>query len=295
MIDVGSQLYSPVSVGRDGNVTVELAGDHPGFADPEYRRRRDEIAALSHGWTPGTPIPVARYTDREHEVWSIVCRELEGLHERFADQDFLAGKDQLGLPSDHVPQLSEVTERLAPLTGFRYLPVAGLAPLRDFYGAFEHRAFYSTQYVRHHSLPLYTPEPDVIHEVLGHANQLADPTIAAMYTLVGAAVQRCRTEQALRFLSKVFWFTFEFGVLRERGELRAYGAGILSSTGETLAFRQARIRPLDLVSMGTARYDITHYQPVLYAAESKQELLDLLTEFLTSYDDDAYLRLTTTR
>src|SRR5207302_3402025 len=131
-----------------------------------------------------------------------------------------------------------------PRTGFSYLPVAGLAPLRDFYGAFAGSAFYSTQYLRHPSLPLYTPEPDVVHEVVGHANQLACPEFAAIYRLVGDAVARTRTEPALRFLSRVFWFSMEFGVVWEDGEPKAYGAGILSSFGEISAYRNADIRPL---------------------------------------------------
>jgi phenylalanine-4-hydroxylase len=184
-----------------------------------------------------------------------------------------------------VPQLTEVTARLSPAAGFRYHPVAGLAPLREFYQSFAGGVFWSTQYLRHPSVPLYTPEPDVIHEVIGHANQLAGPGYAEMYRLVGAAVERTRSEEALRFLSHVFWYTMEFGVVREGGELRAFGGGILSSVGETAGFRDADLRPVDFLAMGLAEYDITHFQPVLYVWPSPAALEDGLSRFLESYDD----------
>ena len=112
-----------------------------------------------------------------------------------------------------------------------------------------------------------------------------------MYRLVGAAVARTRGEEALRFLSHVFWYTMEFGVVREHGELRAFGAGILSSVGETSGFRDADLRPVDLLAMGRADYDITRFQPVLYVWSSAAELEDGLSRFLESYDDGTAARL----
>lgn len=282
--------YSPVVTSGEG-VRVELDHDHPGFADPEYRARRDAIAALSVDYQPGDPIPAVEYTDREHEVWQVVSRELAPKHRLYACREFLESSAALCLPVDHIPQLDEVTSRLQPITGFQYQPVAGLAPLREFYGAFAGRRFFSTQYIRHHSVPLYTPEPDIVHEVVGHANQLASPFFAGICEEVGRAVDRSATKDALAFLSRVFWFTLEFGVVVEDAEPKAYGAGILSSFGELDYFQGAELRPLDFTAMGTTEYDITHYQPVLYAAGSFAELRDDLTAFYSSYDDESYERL----
>ena len=286
------QLYAPVRRSGAGDVEVVLGENHPGFSDPAYRERRNAIATLSIDWTPADQIPAVDYADVEHDVWRTVCQELRPLHERHASRAFLEAKEELGLPTDHVPQLDEVSDRLAPLTGFRYLPVAGLAPLREFYGSFSGSTFFSTQYVRHHSLPLYTPEPDILHEVVGHANQLAVPAFADLYRLVGEAVARTSSPAALKFLSQVFWFTMEFGVVMEGGEPKAYGAGILSSFGETEAYRRAEIRPLDFGDMGTLAYDITRYQPVLFAAGSTTELVEELRSFFSTFDDDAHARLT---
>lgn len=277
--------YSPVRTTTGGRVTVELAGDHPGVTDPVYRSRRDELAGLAARWSPDQPIPEPIYTDAEHEVWATVSAALDQLHERHACRAFLEGKDALRLPVDRVPQLSEVGDLLEPRSGFRYWPVAGLAPLREFYASFAQGRFWSTQYLRHPSVPLYTPEPDVIHEVIGHANQLAAPGYADMYRLVGEAVERTRTESALRFLSHVFWFTMEFGVVYERGRPKAFGAGILSSVGETAGFAAVDVRPADFWAMGSAEYDITRFQPVLYSWASPAALEDGLSGFLVSFDD----------
>jgi phenylalanine-4-hydroxylase len=193
--------YSPV-VSEDGAVRVELDEDHPGFADPVYRARRNEIATLSVGHRPGNAIPQVEYTDREHDVWRVVASELEPKHRKYGCREFVEAAEQLQLPNDHIPQLGEVTARLRPITGFDYEPVAGLAPVRDFYGAFASRMFFSTQYIRHHSVPLYTPEPDIVHEVIGHANQLANPVFADIYEEVGKAVARTDSKEALGFLSR---------------------------------------------------------------------------------------------
>ena len=284
--------YSPVITSDDGTVEVQLEADHPGFSDAAYRERRNAIARLSLKYRPGDPIPVVSYTDQEHEVWQIVSDALAPQHHLRACSAFNESKEALALPADHIPQLCEVTELLEPLTGFGYQPVAGLAPLREFYGSFAHGSFFSTQYIRHPSVPQYTPEPDIIHEVVGHANQLADPGLAEICRVVGEAVGRTQSEDALRFLSRVFWFTLEFGVVFENGEPRAYGAGILSSVGELDVFQRATIRPLDFQEMGSGEYDITHYQPVIYSLGSMQELYDRLLEFYSTYDDRVCAALT---
>lgn len=286
-----AQYIAPVQAGEDGSLRVQLGKDHPGFADPAYRARRDKLATLALEWQPGEPCPTADYTDAEHEVWHLVSEDLLAKHRTYACAEFLAGKEELQLPADHVPQLEEVGDRLEALTGFRYQPAAGVVPLRDFYGTLADRRFWSTQYVRHHSMPLYTPEPDVIHEVIGHGNTLANPRFTALYELAGQAARRVETEEALRFVSKVFWFTLEFGVLHEAGELKAYGAGILSSPGEVEEFRGVTIRPLDLVAMGTMDYDITAYQDVLFAAESFSHVEDVVGGLWAECTDDSIAAL----
>ena len=282
-----AQLYSPVTQTESGDTIVHLGADHPGFKDAAYRKRRNEIAASALAWTPGTdPAPIA-YTDAENEVWRTVSRELAVKHERYAVREFLDAKAAVGLPEDRVPQLTEVSAALRPLTGWGYEPAPGLVDLRTFYGSLARGVFLSTQYVRHDSQPLYTPEPDIIHEVIGHGNMLGSPRFAALKRAAGAATERVETESAVQMIADVFWFTLEFGVMYEAGELRAYGAGILSSYGEIEEFRGMELRPLDLVEMGTADYDITAYQPVLYRAESIDEIVDVVGGFFWTCTDES--------
>jgi phenylalanine-4-hydroxylase len=280
-----AQLYSAVTTDDAGAVTVHLAHDHPGANDPEYRRRRNEIAAAALDWRPGEPTPRIEYTREEHEVWRTVCRELAPKHERYAVREYREAKQSVALPADRVPGLDLVSARVQPLSGWRYVPAAGLVPLEDFYGALADRAFHSTQYLRHPAVPLYTPEPDIIHEVIGHGHLIATETFGDLHRLAGEAALRLRDPENLRFLSRVFWFSLEFGVVMEDGELRAYGAGILSSYGEIEEFRAMDHRPLDLVAMGSADYDITAYQPVLYRAESVAEVVEVIGGFFATCDD----------
>jgi phenylalanine-4-hydroxylase len=287
------QLYSAVTTGDDGAVTVHLDDDHPGANDPAYRARRNEIAAAALAWQPGTPSPTIDYTKEEQHVWRTVCREIAPKHRRYAVNEYREALERVDLPTGRVPGLDEVTDRIEPLSGWRYVPAAGLVPLREFYGSLEQRVFHSTQYVRHPDVPLYTPEPDILHEVLGHGHLLATPTFGELHRLAGVAANRLTDDESVRFLSKVFWFSLEFGVVVEDGELRAYGAGILSSYGEIEEFRSMEHRPLDVVEMGSADYDITHYQPVLYRAESVQEIVETVGGFFATCTDESIAAMRT--
>jgi phenylalanine-4-hydroxylase len=293
------RLYAPVTTDDDGSVTVHLADNHPGVADPDYRRRRNEIASAALRWESGpsgAPVPRIAYTEEEQGVWRTVRAELAPKHARLACLDYRQAMERLALPTDHIPQLDEVTASLEPLTGFRYVPAAGLVCFEDFYGSLADGAFHSTQYVRHHAQPLYTPEPDLIHEVVGHGGMLASPRLAELNRLAGQAARRLETKAGRDFFSSVFWYSIEFGVLYESEpgfgrQLHAYGAGLLSSFGEIDEFRGAGIRPLDILEMGTLEYDITVYQPILFAADGTEQLLDVVGGFFAECDDDTPARL----
>jgi phenylalanine-4-hydroxylase len=273
--------------------TFALPTDHPGFSDGGYRRRRAAISEVAASYRPGEPIPDVAYTPEEDDVWRMVSRELAAKHQRYACAEYLAGAARLVLPAERVPQLGEVDARVHALTGFHVHPVPGLVPTGTFYGALAGRTFMSTQYVRHHSVPFYTPEPDIIHEIIGHANMLASPVFADLYQQAGLASQRAESPDALEFFSHVFWFTLEFGVCRENGTLKAYGAGLLSSFGELDEYRGAETRSWDIATMGTLAYDITRYQRVLFEAPSFDFVVEELGAFFDSYDEDWFRRVRT--
>lgn len=249
-----------------------------------YSERRRVIAATAAGLD--APAATIAYTEVEREVWAKVAAALRPAWERHASAGVLAARDGLGLPDDRVPQLTEVDARLRPLTGFGYRAVAGILPADEFFRALGDFIFPSTQYLRWEGSPLYTPEPDVIHEVMGHGNCLACPELAELHRLAGAAFGRLTDDRARQMLADVFWFTVEFGVVREGDETKAYGAGLLSSPGELEWFGgHADVRPIDVVEMATLGYDVHHYQPVLFEARSLQHLLDVVGAFFDRADD----------
>jgi phenylalanine-4-hydroxylase len=263
-----------------GRAVVHLEPDHPGFRDREYRARRNLIAQLAHDYEPGSPIPDAPYTPEEHGGWREIWELLEPAHRRHACAEYLDCAARLDLPHERIPQLEEVSRRVEAVSGFRLEPVAGLVEPRVFLESLASGVFLSTQYIRHHSAPLYTPEPDIVHEVVGHAVSLASRPLAELNRLVGEAVRRTRTDEALERLSRIYWYTIEFGVLREEGQLKAYGTGLLSSAGEQEAMHDAELRPFDLEEASLLDYDPTTYQPVLFCADSFDEMYQTLRDYL---------------
>ncbi|HYG10853.1 MAG TPA: phenylalanine 4-monooxygenase [Pyrinomonadaceae bacterium] len=270
----------PASLPEGLREHVNLDPDHPGFRDRAYRARRNEIAEIAFRYETGSPVPDAPYTPEEHQLWRIVRDALRPQHQSHACAEYLKCVERLDLPCDRIPQLREVSEKVETLSGFRLEPVGGLVTPRVFLESLAKGVFLSTQYIRHHSTPLYTPEPDVVHELLGHAVLLASEPIAELNRLVGEAVRRTRTDEALERLARVYWFTIEFGVLREAGEVKAYGAGLVSSAGELDAMLRAELRPLDLEAAARQEFDTTVYQPVLFCADSFESMYRNLRDYL---------------
>jgi phenylalanine-4-hydroxylase len=267
----------------DRNAIVQLDPDHPGFRDREYRQRRNQIAQLAMDFQPGDQIPDAPYTAEEHQVWRTIWAALEPAHQQYACAEYLASLRRLSFDPDRIPQLREVNEKVQAISGFRLEPVAGLVQPRVFLENLANGVFLCTQYIRHHSTPLYTPEPDVVHEIVGHGVTLASARLAELNRLFGEAVKRTTAQDALDRLSRVYWFTVEFGALREGESVKAYGTGLLSSAGEMEEMRDAELRPLDLEAASRQQYDPTHFQPVLYCAESFEAMYQTLREYLISW------------
>ena len=262
---------------------VHLDPDHPGFRDQEYRARRNAIAEIAMTYEPGSPIPPAPYTELEHGVWKTIWEALRPAHREHACAEYLDCLDRLSFDSDRIPQLDEVSRKVEAISGFRLEPVAGLVEPRIFLESLARGVFLSTQYIRHHSTPLYTPEPDVAHELIGHAVTLASTRLAELNRLFGEAVKRTEDMDELDRLARVYWFTIEFGVLMEDGRVKAYGTGLLSSAGELAEMHQAELRPLDINAAANHVYDPTHYQSVLFCADSFDEMYEELREFLVRW------------
>jgi len=252
---------------------VALDPDHPGFRDPVYRARRDTIARLALAHQSGTPVVDAPYSEAEDAVWGAVCESLAPFHEVRACSEILELQQVLPLDAHAVPQLREFNPRLHAVAGFRMEPVAGMVSARTFLTHLGKRVFLSTQYIRHHSRPFYTPEPDVIHELVGHAATLVHPGIAELNRVVGEAAL-VADAPAMARLERVYWYTLEFGLVEERGDIKAFGAGLLSSVGELeRCITAPELKGWDLEQMATTPYDPTNYQQVLFVAPSFTRML----------------------
>lgn len=259
---------------------IKLDQEHPGFRDPAYRVRRDAIARLALAHQRGEPPPQVAYNADEQSVWSGVLAALGPLHARYACKGFLDAWPQLGFTGSRIPQLSEVSAKLRALTGFTYEPVAGLMSPREFMERLADRTFLATQYMRHPTRPLYTPEPDVIHELVGHAPSLSDERYARINALFGQAT-RVTNDATVEKLIRTYWFCLEFGLVREGDAVKAVGAGLLSSFGELGRFeKEATLLPFDLERIAQTPFDPTQYQATLFVAPSEQALLERLTGWL---------------
>ncbi|HMG73234.1 MAG TPA: phenylalanine 4-monooxygenase [Pyrinomonadaceae bacterium] len=282
-VDMRMVAVDPDEAVADRNAIVQLDPDHPGFRDLKYRQRRNQIAEIAMNYHPRDPIPDAPYTDEEHQVWLTIWRALQPAHRQHACAEYLECLKKLDLPPRRIPQLREVNEKVLAISGFRLEPVAGLVQPRVFLENLADGVFLCTQYIRHHSTPLYTPEPDVVHEIVGHGVTLASGRLAELNRLFGKAVRRTTSADALEMLSRIYWFTIEFGVLREEGAVKAYGTGLLSSAGELAKMHEADLRPLDVDAAARVNYDPTHFQPVLFCADSFEGMYQTLRGYLVNW------------
>ena len=262
----------------------ELHLDHPGANDPEYRKRRDYIASLSKQFRETGVITDVDYTEEEQDIWRHVAGRLEELHEKYASPFYLHAKKELGITNDRIPQLSAMSKRLTETTGFRLAPIEGLVDTRAFLSWLSYRVMLSTQYIRHTSRPEYTPEPDIVHEIIGHQPMFTNPAFADYSQFVGHGARRANDQQ-LEELGRLYWFTVEFGLVDHEGETKAYGAGLLSSYGELEhAFSdEVERRPFDLEQVINHDYTYSHMQPVLYVIPSYAELKEATRKYIESF------------
>jgi len=234
------------------------------------------------------------YSEENHEAWKRLYARMRPRWERYANGHFLAGLQALNLPADRVPRLSEVNLRLQPLTGFQAKPVSGYVPGFLFFDCLRRREFPTTITIRPVDRMDYLPEPDIFHDVAGHVPMHTEAAFADVLVRFGdcahTAVERTsairdhaertrRLTSIIRAMSRFFWFTVEFGLMRGPRGVCAYGSGLLSSYGElahAIESDEVQRYPLQMEWVINQGAEIDRYQPLLFIIDSFDHLFELV-------------------
>jgi phenylalanine-4-hydroxylase len=226
----------------------------------------------------------AAYTPAQHAVWTeLVGRRMPQL-ERHACAEYLDGFHRIGLQADRLPNLTEVSARLQPRTGWQSTPVSGFLPAGAFFEMLAARMFPTTTWIRNREAMEYTPEPDIFHDVFGHVPMHAHPVFADFLQHYGKVCAGLDSAEALERMGRLFWFTVEFGVIRQEGEIKVYGSGLISSHGECTHVVDPgpaggpEIRDFNLEQVLDTTVDVSKMQPVLYAIESFDQIYEATKE-----------------
>ena len=287
LVEYGVPIDPQVMVSPPEATELELEPGHPGLGDEGYIQRRKELFALCRRHRlEGLGPPLIRYTPEETRIWREVSPKLDELHVKYASRIYLSGKRELAITREEIPQLRHISDRLRQKTDMHLVPAEGALPYRTFYQYIADRGFPVTQFIRHGSHPEFTPEPDMIHDCLGHVPPLMNQDYAELLTLIGKAVATTTDGGQVLALKRFSWFSIEFGLIEEGGETRVFGAGILSSTGEipnSLFSPEVTRRPFVTDVVIETDYDPSRMQDRLFIAPSlpflRRELEGLVRRF----------------
>ena len=238
--------------------------------------------------------PYELYSEANHEAWRKLYARMHDRWLKYANRRFLQGLETLCLTPDRVPLLDDVNKFLAPRTGFRAKPVSGYVPAFMFFDCLRRREFPTTITIRDGATLDYLPEPDIFHDIAGHVPMHTDRAFADTLVRFGevahTAVERVqkirdkdeqvrRTTSVMKAMARFFWFTIEFGLMREDGKIKAYGSGLLSSYGElahSIDSPEVQRHPVQLEWVINQYFEIDHYQPLLFVVDSFEHLFELV-------------------
>jgi phenylalanine-4-hydroxylase len=234
--------------------------------------------------------PYELYSNEDQEAWRRLYARMLPRWQRYANARFLQGIGSLCLDANRIPRLEDVNRFLCPLTGFRAKAVSGYLPAFLFFDCLRNREFPTTVTIRPADRLDYLPEPDIFHDIAGHVPMHTDPHFAETLvrfgecahtaTELGAGVEKLTS--IIRAMARFFWFTVEFGLMRDTaGGLKAYGSGLLSSYGEiahSLESPEVQRYPLQLEWVVNQSFEIDRYQPLLFVVDSFEHLYGLVEE-----------------
>ena len=220
------------------------------------------------------------YTPEQHGVWQTLYRRRMEHLTRCGSRVFLQGARLIGLEPSRIPNLALMNARLAPRTGWNAVAVSGFLPAQQFFECLSQRRFPTTITIRPPDNLDYIPEPDIFHDVFGHVPLHADMVFADYLQEFGALASRVRSEEDRERMTRLFWFTVEFGLVLEDGEIKAYGSGLISSHGDCLnALSPACAKkPFSLEAVFAQDFEIDHVQPVLFVLDSFEQLFEATQE-----------------
>lgn len=232
----------------------------------------------------GDEIAYPDYSQEDQDNWRFLFERQMAMLPGRAGAAYLRGVQTLGMTPDRIPALADLSATLERTTGWRVARIPGLLHERDFFTLLSERRFPSTDYIRGSDELDYTPAPDLFHDIFGHMPMLTEPDFADFYQLFGMAALNAEGVDR-QSLERLHWFTVEFGLIRDPEEIRIFGAGVNSSKNEVLhALEQAEQRPFSVEAVINQDYEVWHLQPVLFVAESFDQLVTEFRQWAVSRD-----------
>ena len=222
----------------------------------------------------------AAYSVEEHQVWAeLTVRRMPQLN-HFAAEEYLEGYAIIGLRADRLPNLDEISLRLKPRTGWAAVPVSGFMPGPAFFDMLADRQFPTTTWLRKRNSFEYTPEPDIFHDVFGHVPMHAHRIFADFLQRYGQVCAAIRDEAVLERIGRFFWYTVEFGLIRQHGRIKVYGSGLISSSAECTNVLEGRcaVRDFALEAVLNTPVQVDQMHSILFAIESFQQIYEALAD-----------------
>ena len=220
------------------------------------------------------------YSETENKTWQQLFDRQIRLIENRACDEYLQGMELLNLPSDRIPQLPDVNKVLRKTTGWEVEAVAAVIPFEEFFTLLANKKFPAATFIRTPEDIDYLQEPDIFHEIFGHCPLLTNPVFADFSEQYGKLGVKASKKERI-YLARIFWFTVEFGLIETAKGLRIYGAGILSSKGESEYALESHVperRPFDALTILRTPYRIDIFQTIYYVIQNFQDIFSVMNE-----------------
>jgi len=220
------------------------------------------------------------YTPRQHAVWAELVHRRRPQVDEYACKEYLEGYEIIGLQDDRLPDLGAISDRIRPRTGWSATPVSGFLPGEAFFEMLAARKFPTTTWLRSQDSLEYIPEPDIFHDVFGHVPMHAHRVFADFLQHYGSICAQAMDADILERLGRLFWYTVEFGLIRQNGKIKVYGSGVISSHRECTNVIEVgcAIREFNLDEVLATKVKVDEIQKRLFAIESFDQIYEAVQE-----------------